>query len=563
MESCLPPEKYPSCNSTSTNNWCRMLRLFSLVSSCSAILLFSPPANAQQQEPDRPIEQVIDFYIGQRLQTENITPAPTATDANLIRRTMLDLVGRIPTAAEAQTYINSAETDKRIKLVDHLLADPAYIRHQATEFDAMLMHESGRSLRTYLLEAFAENRPWDRMFREMLLGVESDKEQNGAIQFVRARVGDLDKLANETSVLFFGVNVSCAKCHDHPLVPNWTQDHFYGMKSFFSRTFENGGFIGERDYGLVKYKTTEGEERTAKLMFLSGAELAEPESKDPTDEEKKAENQRLEELKKNKQPPAAPTFSRRLQLVETSLQQNENGFFPRAIVNRLWYRLLGHGLVMPLDQMHSENEPSHPELLGWLARDLVQHNYDLKRLIRGIVLSDTYARSSIWSAAGDRPEPELFAVANVRPLTPQQYAMTLRMASMHPDQFAATLSPDDFSKRVESAEGSARGFANQFEQPSDGFRIATDEALLLSNNERFNQEFLRDDGGSLIGKLKTIEDKRQLVETAIWNTWTRPPEEEETNLLVSFLEKRTDRPQDGIKWLTWTLLTSSECRFNY
>ena len=540
-----------------------MLKLISLVGSCSAIFLFSSVAPAQLQDPNLPIEQVVDFYVSQRLQAENIAAAPRVTDANLLRRKMLDLVGRIPTAAESQAYTISAETDKRIKLVDALLADPAFVRHQANEFDAMLMQESGRSLRSYLLEAFGENRSWDRMFREMLLGSESDSEQNGAIQFVRARIGDTDKLANQTSVLFFGVNVSCAKCHDHPLVPDWTQDHFYGMKSFFSRTFENGGFVGERDYGLVKYKTTEGEERTAKLMFLTGDELAEPASKEPTDEEKKAENQRLEELKKNKQPPAAPSFSRRLQLVEAALKQNEDGFFARAIVNRLWYRLLGHGLVMPLDQMHSENAASHPELLSWLARDLVQHGYDLKRLIRGIVLSDAYARSSVWTAAGDRPAPELFAVANVRLLTPQQYAMTLRMASTNPDQFDVKLAEEEFRKRIESAEGSARGFANQFEQPVDGFRIATDEALLLTNNERFDREYLRDDGGSLVGKLKTIEDKRQLVEVAIWNTWTRQPEPEEVDLLVGFLEKRGDRPQEGIKWLTWTLLTSSECRFNY
>ena len=96
------------------------------------------------------------------------------------------------------------------------------------------------------------------MFRELLMGDPADQREHGVNQFVRARVKDLDKLTNQASVLFFGVNISCAKCHDHPLVPDWTQHHFFGMKSFFSRTFDNGGFVTERDYGLVKFKTTDG-----------------------------------------------------------------------------------------------------------------------------------------------------------------------------------------------------------------------------------------------------------------------------------------------------------------
>jgi hypothetical protein len=307
---------------------------------------------AELLPPDRPIEEVVDHYLNEKLQRLNLQPASPADDSTLLRRTMLDLVGRIPTAAEAQAYAESSDAEKRRQLVEQLLASPGYVRHQADQFNALLMYGSKGSLRDYLRQAFVENRPWDQMFREMIVGQPDDAQQNGAIQFVRSRVSDLDKLANETSVVFFGVNVSCAQCHDHPLVPDWTQNHFYGMKSFFNRSFDNGGFVGEMEYGDVSYQTTDGEKRDAKLMFLTGTVLDEPEAKEPSEADKKKQKQQLEELKKNKQPPPPAEYSRRARLVEVALQESQRDFFARAIVNHVWYRLYGHGLVMPLDQLH-------------------------------------------------------------------------------------------------------------------------------------------------------------------------------------------------------------------
>src|SRR4029077_18069985 len=110
----------------------------------------------------------------------------------------------------------------------------------------------------------------------------------------------------------------------------------------------------------------------------------------------KAEKAQLQRAQKEKVPPPPPKFSARAKLVALALQPGERDYFSRAIVNRIWHRLFGRGLVMPLDQMHSANPPSHPELLQWLARDVVSHQYDLRRLIRGLVLSRAYARGSRW-----------------------------------------------------------------------------------------------------------------------------------------------------------------------
>lgn len=511
--------------------------------------------------PDQTIEQVVDHYLDARLKEANVQAAAPADDANLVRRLTLDLVGRIPTVAETKAYVSAAEPDKRVKLVERLMASPSFVRHQATEFDTMLMAGTRGSIRDYLLQAFAENRPWDQVFREVVLADDQDPQRKGAGEFLKQRIKDVDKLTTEVSTIFFGVNISCAQCHDHPKVPDWKQDHFFGMKSFFNRTFDNGGMLAEREYGLVKFKTTKGEEKQAKLMFLSGKVVDAPEVREPSNEEQKKEKERLEQAKKNKTPLPAPKFSARAQLVEVALKSDQQDFFARSIVNRVWYRLFGHGLVMPLDQMHSENAPSHPELLQWLARDVSAHQYDLRRLIRGLVLSKAYARGSRWDSE-DLPKDSLFAVAKLRALTPMQMAMSLRVATADPISFPDSQAPD-FEKRLEALESSARGFANQFEQPGEDFQIGVAEALLFSNNDRLMKDLLADGNDRLMGRLKQIQDRNEKIATAVQCVLSRPIRDAEKQALSDYLGRRDDRPAEACQQLVWALLTSAEFRFNY
>lgn len=542
------------------------MRLVCLLSLCLFVPgLFVPVAGGDELlSAERPIEEAIDHYLDARLTKENVAPASPAPAENVLRRTMLDLAGRSPTLGEAQAYAADASPESRVALVDRLLASPAFVRHQVNEFDALLMQGSGGNVRNYLAEAFAENRSWDRIFRELLLGVEGDAEQKrGSLQFVKARANDIDRLATDVSSLFFGVNVSCAKCHDHPLVLDWKQDHYYGMKSFFERTFVVGDFVGEKDYGLAKYKTTEGEERTPQVMFLTGTAIEEPADRTLSDDEKKAEKQLLEELQKNKQPPPAPQYSRRARLVETALQPAESAYLARAIVNHLWNRFYGRGLVMPIDQLHSENPASHPDLLAWLARDLQAHGYDLKRLIRGMVLSNAYARSSRWESAAARPGDELFAVALVRPLSPAQYGATLRLATMNPDEFPPTLSPEDLDRKMQQIEGAGRGLTNSLSIPGEGFQVSVDEALHFSNSEQVFKDLLRKGGDTLLGRLQSIGDAGERADLGIRSALARPPQPDELQRVKEYFEQHADRPDAACEQVLWALLMSSELRFNY
>src|SRR5262249_39270209 len=152
-------------------------------------------------------------------------------------------------------------------------------------------------------------------------------------------------------------------------VSDWKQDHYYGLKSFFARTVDNGGFLAEREGGLVHFQTPKGQSRDARLMFLTGAVVAAPDLREPTAAEQKRDKERLDAAKQRKQPAPPPAFSARAKFVEIALRKDQQQFFARAVVNRLWLRFFGRGLVSPADQMHAENPPGHPELLDRLARD--------------------------------------------------------------------------------------------------------------------------------------------------------------------------------------------------
>lgn len=533
--------------------------MISLAIGLATLLVNVPARAADLLPPDRPLSDVVDYYVKQRLAEKNVVPVGRADDAVLLRRLMLDLVGRIPTPSEVEEFAADNDPSKTEKWVDRLLACDGFVRHQTGELNTLLIYPANNSLHDYLRQAVRERRPWDHIFRELMLVEGQGKAPEGAHEFLRANVSDADKLTTEVSVRFFGVNVSCAKCHDHPLVEAWTQDHFYGMKSFFDRTFDNGGYIGEREYGLVSYQTVDGEQRDAKLMFLTGETLDEPDHKEPTDDDKKKEKERLEELKKKKQPPPPPQYSRRKRIVDVGLAPGGRELFAKAIANRMVHRLFGYGLVMPLDQMHDENDPSHPDLLEWLARDLIAHKYDLRRLMRGLVLSEAYARDSRW-ASEDRPPRSYFAVANIRPLTPSQMGAALKIATLDPHSLKSDMKPADRDALAERTAESGRGLESQFEMPREGFEISVDEALFFSNNDRPQRELL---GGGLVNRLKEIEDDEQLIETAYEHILLRRPADDERQALRDYLNSRSDRREEACRQVVWALLTSTEFRFNY
>jgi hypothetical protein len=544
-------------------------KLITVLALFAGLLPAESAFTADPLPADRPIEEAVDFYVDALLKRDNIPAAPVTDDATLLRRTTLDLAGRIPTVVEAQAFAASSEPDKRVKLVERLLASPDFALHQRNEFDTFLMRDKqNNEWREWLLKSFQADKPWDTMFREIMLGREDNDAERPALTFLKERANSLDDVTNDTSVLFFGVSINCAKCHDHPLVVDWTQDHFYGMSSFFNRTFvtKKKKYLAEVDDGVVRYTPLhEKEEKVAATMFLTGGKIDEPPPLGDSNDDKKARDKRRKEFDESETPPPAPAFSRRAKLVESALAAESRGFFARSIVNRLWTRLMGRGLVTPVDQMHSANPASHPELLEWLARDLAEHGYDLKRLVRGLVLSQAYARSSRWDSAGERPDAKYFAVANVRPLSPRQYAMALHVSTAASEEWSRLADkPDDWARRRSDLENQAQGLAQRFEIPGENFQVSVNEALLFSNSDQIQKDLLRDGRDRLVGQLKTLKDKPpELIQAAFLATLSRPPQPDEVELFTKFLSDRGDRFDQAVLQLVWVLVTTGEFRFNY
>jgi len=295
------------------------------------------------------------------------------------------------------------------------------------------------------------------------------------------------------------------------------------------------------------------------VMFLTGKKLDGPNLRRPDKEEKKKAQDRVNEAKKAKRSPAAPEVSARAKLVETALEPGQRDFFARAIVNRLWYRFFGRGLVMPLDQMHSENPASHPQLLEWLARDLVEHDYDLRRLIRGLVLSNAYARSSRWD--GDKAPPEkLFAVAQARALTPMQMALSLRLATTDPQSLPADQA--DLEKRLEALAKGVDNLAALFPRPGENFQVGVSEAMLFANNQSLQKDLL-EGNGKLVARMMQIAELEKRAELAVRTVLSRRPQANELKALTEYLSRREDRAEAACQQVVWALLTSAEFRFNH
>ena len=524
------------------------------------VLLLVFPVVAPDGNRWRDVQAVagkIDGLAATHWQANGIKPAAAVDDAAFLRRLTLDLTGRIPTYPEATAFSQDRSPEKRTHVIRRLMEGPEYALHLGQILDEMIQEKYAGEAEflDYLRSAVADHKPWDRIFREVMLGPWDTKQSKRADRFLAKRLNSLDDLTNDTARVFFGVNVSCAKCHDHPLVSDWTQEHYYGMASFFNPTYEGGkgkrgAGITEKATGAVTFVTTKGERRPAKLMFLSNRVVEQAAAKPsvlPSPGSKKSDK-------------AAATVSRREQLVQVALE--DRAFFSRAIVNRLWAYFLGRGLVQPVDQMHSANPAVIPELLNWLAENLASHGYDLDRLVAGVVSSQVYQRASTGTGGGAETAEKQFARASLRPLTPHQFALSMAVA-VGDETFAKATEPQARARRYRELEGQASRLINLkvLDPRTDRFQSSAGEALFMSNHADV-QRLMVPSGSNLAARLTAIVDTGKLVDTAVWTILSRPPDAEERAYLVHWVEGRKDRPK-ACSLLIWALIASAEFRFNH
>jgi hypothetical protein len=536
------------------------LARFSLFACVSALNITSV-ANAQLT-----LSQRIDRHIEKGL---NAPPARSGDD-EFLRRVYLNLTGVIPSADEARDFFADKSNDKRVKTVDKLLAGDGYAKQMTNLFDVLLMdrrpdkHVKRPEWRDFLHKSFAENKPYDQFVREILSADGSDPKTRPAAKFYLDRDGEPNVLTKDITRLFLGMNLHCAQCHDHPLVDGYKQDHYYGVLAFLNRSYlfaDKGAKMSvyaEKGEGDVSFQSVFVPKvtKSTRPRLPDGKEVMEPKFDKGQEYVKPvAKGER-----------GVPKFSRRAQLAE-HLTSKDNPRFARATVNRFWYFLLGRGIIDPVEYDHDANPPSHPELLQLLSDEFVASKYDVKALIRAIVLSDTYQRTS-EVAKGKDVDPKTFEVASLKPLTPEQFAWSLLQAT---GMIAAERKAQP--KATEAAihakmMGLATPIVNLFgSQPGDpafnqDFESTLDQTLFLSNGATL-RDWLTPRSGSLIDRANVQKDGSLVAEELYLSVLSRMPSAEERKEVADYLARRNAERPAALQDLAWALITSAEFRFNH
>ena len=323
---------------------------------------------------------------------------PPASDADFLRRTHLDLTGLIPTADEARAFFADASADKRARLVDQLLATPQHARHLATFFDLMLMerrpqkHVDIAAWQQFLFESCATNKPYHQLVREILSADGVDEKTRPAARFLLDREGEPSALVRDTGRIFFGMDLACAQCHDHPRVADYLQRDYHGLFAFFNRTYlftrdrDKKAFIAEKAEGDVTFTSVFTKEAGATRPRLpGGAQLNEPAFPRFTEYVVAPDAK-----DKNLRP--VPKFNRRAEMAK-AVSESNNRAFNRNIVNRLWALMLGRPLAGPVDELNSANPAAYPALLDLLATEFAASGYNTRAFLRELALTRVYGRS--------------------------------------------------------------------------------------------------------------------------------------------------------------------------
>ena len=518
-----------------------------------AVLLVSL-ATAVPASADDPLHKQVDRLV---IAKAGGLPVSSETDdAEFLRRVYLDLSGRIPSAERARAFLAEQATDKRAKLIDQLLASPDYAKRMTDLFHVMFMERLGDHVEwtRYLNEAFQQNKPWDKMAREILRADAADQANRGAAFFLSKRLEnygqnpvDYPALTRDIGRLFLGRNLQCAQCHDHLFIDEYKQEHFQGL------------FAYVQNVALHDAKTPAVAEKamTGKVAFMSvfkkinretGPALPGGKQTEPP-VLKKGEEYATKPDPKTKTP-GVPKFST-LALLSEQVAATENKDFARNAVNRLWFIAMGRGLVHPLDLHHKDNPPSHPEVLDLLAKEFVAHKFDLKWLLRELVLTETYQRSSVLPKGVDKVPPESFRTAIEKRVSAEQLLLSVVQAT---------------ETKLDSLDAPRvkffKAFANAAREPEEEFAPSLRSALFILNDPLV-LDWLKAKPGNLVDRLTKVTDDDKVADELYLSVLTRLPSADEKALVAKILTKNASKREAALGQLAWALLASTEFSVNH
>jgi hypothetical protein len=399
----------------------------------------------------------------------------------------------------------------------------------------------------YLEQRLRENAGWDAVARELLDPSAADPVSAKAAYFLTSRLANGDRAAQLDSITvavssaLFGVQMQCAKCHDHPTVDDWKQENYYGLAAFFAGTYTERGknnlpALAERA-GEVKFSGRNTGERAARLLFLDGTVIDAKEG-------------------------------RRKALAGAGVTAN-GPYFKRAMANRIWKQFMGVGLVEPVDQIHDGNPATHPELLNDLTTDFARHGFDLRRLMGGVLHSEAYLRSSRYTGTGPRPADNTYTATALKPLSPPQLALALAQATGHTETLRAKYEREKAKLKLETVTFGAvrilfereREYAAllaRFAQEGEAFRATAAHALYLNPAVR---AMLSPNG--LVGKLAKQADAAEVARVLYLAALSRPPSAAESAAVAAHLAAPGAAREDLCRDAVWAVLSGSEFRFNH
>lgn len=485
--------------------------------------------------------------------------AGPADDGEFLRRVTIDLTGKIPTPAEARKFLADEDGAKRQKLIDRLLASEEYPRRMQEAFTAMLLERRADTKipdadwERYLQSSFAANKPWNQLVSELLFVDEKNEELKPASKFfLVAGRKDMNLKTEDVARLFLGRNIMCAQCHDHPDVYDYKQNEYFGLFTYLKDKPAEATI--EFESVFVPGKHTTGPR-------LPGAKEVE-----------------IPKFEKDQKEEAAKYLPRKL--LARDLPTAENRLFVRNSVNRFWFLMMGRGLVHPLDLHHSDNPPSHPELLDALADGFIAHGFDVKWLLREIALSQSYQRSSLLPEGVELQDapPHLYRVAVPKPLTPEQMGWCVAEASGNLEWLLKAPVPEksDFShynyingrvdKFPENFPDVMKLFVGVFSNPPGeaevDFTPSMSHALFLMN-ERMILDWLKPRSGNLVERLTALDEAASVADELYVSVLTRRPTAEEVAEVAEYLGHFKDRRTEALGELVWALVSSAEFRTNH
>jgi hypothetical protein len=500
----------------------------------------------------------IDQHTLNKLRELNIPPSARAEDHEFLRRAFLDTIGVLPTLDEARAFLADQAGDKRDQLIHSLLQRPEFVDYWSHRWSDLLLVNGDKlaptamwSYYNWIRRHVAANTPWDAMVRD-LLTVTGSTLENGAGNFFILN-DEPTKCAETVSIAFLGTSIGCAKCHNHPM-EKWTYDQYYAFANLFARVrTKNGAQADER----VLFSDTQGD--------LVAPLTGKPQPPRPLDA--------LESVA------LTAKEDRRVTLAQW-LTGTDNKLFQRAIVNRVWANFFGSGLVEAVDDLRVTNAASNEPLFAALCDEIVKQKFDLKALMRTILQSETYQRSSItlpenitdlrygshYVPRRLKAEVLLDTVSQVT-AAPTTFKIDRRNANRgtadaYPMGFRALQLPDSniasyFLKSFGRADRVATCECERTNEPSMA------QALHIANGDTLNLKLAQKDN-RLDALLTSKQPDAEIIEEAYLLTLTRAPTDRELEKATQLLT--TAKPEDRrttLEDLFWSLMSSKEFLFNH